>query len=234
MDQSVVIKGFKNGLTLVLDPTVDYETIKERVAAKFKDSAKFLGNSQMALKFGGDYPLNDEQKRELISIITSVCSLNIVCILEQDEATDQLMYKAIEAVANASAKEAPQNPKAFDPSFNGRFFKGSLRSGMEEIFEGNALILGDVNPGASVVAKGSIIVLGSLRGTAFAGTEGNENAFVLALDMAPVQIRIAETIARSPDHPVRSDQKEPQIAFLEDGAIYIEPVTKKVLSERTF
>ncbi len=227
MDQSVVIKGFNKGIIVVLDPTKDYGTLKEQLAVKFRESAKFLGNASMALKFEG-MKLDDEQQREMIDIITTESKVNVACILG-DDPEKEAGFTAAFAEMSAQTPQANLVPSGF----NGTFYKGNLRSGMEEIFEGNALIIGDINPGASVTAKGSIIVLGSLKGTAFAGSEGNENAFVLALDMAPVQIRIAETIARSPDHPAKSELKEPQIAFLEDGAIYIEPVTKKVLSERT-
>ena len=82
------------------------------------------------------------------------------------------------------------------------------------------------------MSGGNIVVLGALRGTVFAGASGNDKAFVLALDMAPVQIRIADTIARAPDNHEKSSNKDVKIAFLEDGNIYIESVTKKILSER--
>jgi septum site-determining protein MinC len=98
-------------------------------------------------------------------------------------------------------------------------------------FETSVVIIGDVNHGASIVSKGNIIVLGSLKGHAFAGATGNTNAFVVALDMSPMQIRIADTIARAPDKPVKDEIKEPKIAFLEEGNIYIEPLNKNILHD---
>ena len=75
-------------------------------------------------------------------------------------------------------------------------------------------------------------IFGSLKGNVFAGSAGNVDAFVIALDMKPVQIRIADTIARSPDEsPRRSKTKETRIAFWEDGNIYIEPLDKDVMSD---
>ena len=84
------------------------------------------------------------------------------------------------------------------------------------------VILGDVNPGGKVVACGNVIVLGSLKGNIFAGANGNENAFVVALDMEPMQIKIADIIARCSDSsPVRKKLKvkakqpvQPKIAYL--------------------
>ncbi len=220
MDQSVIIKGLNHGIVVVLDPAVEYEKLKERVAERFRASAKFLGNAEVALSFEGKI-LSEEQKSELLDVITSESNLSVVCLLENDPEKDAVMQAAVESMSKTAAT-----------NLNGLFYKGNLRSGQEVSSEENLVIIGDVNPGASVKARGSIIVLGSLRGMVFAGIDGNENAFVLALDMSPVQIRIADTIARAPDNPVRSEYKEPKIAFLEDGNIYIEPVNRKVLSER--
>lgn len=111
------------------------------------------------------------------------------------------------------------------------FFKGNLRSGQELAYNQSIVVLGDINPGAGITSEGNIIVLGSLRGTAFAGASGNENAFVFALDMSPMQIRIANSIARSSDKPEPEEKKEPKICFLEDGNIYIEKLTKQIIND---
>ena len=113
----------------------------------------------------------------------------------------------------------------------GQFYKGILRSGASLEFENSAVIIGDVNRGARVVSKGNIIVLGSLKGNAFAGAGGNTNSFVIALDMQPMQIRIADIIARSPDKPAKDLNRGTEIAFLEDNNIYIEELNKSVLSD---
>ena len=78
--------------------------------------------------------------------------------------------------------------------------------------------------------KGNIIVLGSLRGTVWAGAGGNTSCFVLSTDMTPMQIRIADTIARSPDRKEAREQNTLKIAVLdENGSICISPLTKDVI-----
>lgn len=218
MDNSVVIKGNKNGIVVILDDSVSFETIREKVATKFSDSAKFLGACKTAVTFEGR-KLSGEEELELVNTISANSSLEIVCILNNDETVSASYEKAI-------------NNQLMDMSgSNARFFKGNLRSGQLLEMDSSVIIIGDVNPGANVVSNGNIIVLGALKGTAFAGATGNSNAFVLALDMKPVQIRIADVIARSPDNPEKDPEKEPKIAFLDDENIYIEPVTKSVLND---
>lgn len=218
MDNSIIIKGNNHGITVILDPKMEYEKLKDALREKFTDSSKFLGSASVVLGFEGR-ALLPEQENELLSIINESCELNIVCLVDNDESREQKYEKAL-------------NDYLMDLSgSSGTFYKGNLRSGQAVNFETSVIVLGDVNPGASVTSKGNIIVLGSLKGQAFAGFGGNENAFVLALDMGPTQIRIADVIARSPDEPSKEEGKEIKIAFLEDGNIYMEPLNKKVWND---
>jgi septum site-determining protein MinC len=156
-----------------------------------------------------------------------------MCVLETDARQEEVFAKALRENAPAASEEKkiPDNLLQNDHG-TGFFFKGNLRSGQVLDVETSIIILGDVNAGAKVVSKGNVIILGSLKGNVFAGSGGNVDAFVVALDMSPVQIRIADTIARSPDEsPKKSKQKETKIAFWEDGNIYIEPLDKEVLGD---
>jgi septum site-determining protein MinC len=71
----------------------------------------------------------------------------------------------------------------------------TLRSGYSLKYPGHVVILGDVNPGAEVVAGGNIIVWGRLLGSVHAGSERDDNAVVCSLDLSPMQLRIGERIA---------------------------------------
>ena len=95
------------------------------------------------------------------------------------------------------------------------------------------IILGDVNPGARVISKGNVVVLGCLKGLVFAGANGNHDSFVVALEMAPMQIRIGDVIARSSDSVQLKPSKtvDPKIAFVDDNNIYIEKLDKNILSD---
>jgi septum site-determining protein MinC len=85
------------------------------------------------------------------------------------------------------------------------------------------VVVGDVNPGAELVATGDIVVFGSLRGTAHAGAQGDATARVYALELAPTQLRIATLIAA--DDGGRRP-REPQVAYIENGRIALGPYMK--------
>ena len=83
------------------------------------------------------------------------------------------------------------------------------------------LLLGDVNPGARISAGGDVMVWGRLRGIAHAGQDGDTKAKIVALQLRPLQLRIADAVARGPE-----DQPQPGLAEearLEAGTIMIEP-----------
>ena len=219
MKSPVNIKGTKSGIIVALDDSIPYDELKEAVREKFSSSASFFGNASVALKYEGR-KLTDEEKYEIADLISDASELNIVCLTEDDP----LIEKRMKQWLNDKLRELDTR--------TGGFYKGTLRNGQVIDFETSVIVLGDVNAGAQVVSKGSIIVLGSLCGNAFAGAGGNIHAFVAALDMDPTQIRICDSIARSPDKKSKKKKvSEPQIAFCEDGNIYIESISRESLDD---
>ena len=101
-------------------------------------------------------------------------------------------------------------------------YENSLRSGQRIDFDGNVVVLGDVNAGAEIVAGGHILVMGTLRGLAHAGSGGDEDATVTALTFAPTQVRIASHITRPPEEPARAAHKKPEIARVKEEGVVIE------------
>lgn len=220
--QSVVIKSNQYGLTVILDESLPFPELQKEVEEKFRASAKFFRDAQMAVTFRGR-KLSPREEWELVQIMTQNCGLEVMCIMSEDDLTEAAMKKALEEHSSMENRD-------------GKFYKGTLRSGQVLEAETSIIILGDVNAGAKVVSKGNVVVLGSLKGTIYVGAAGNENAFVAALSMDPIQIRIADVIARSSDKkPVARERRKkdhtPKIAYVEDGNIYIEPITKDVLGD---
>jgi septum site-determining protein MinC len=107
----------------------------------------------------------------------------------------------------ASKTDASGKPIA-DPLY----IQMTLRSGAEIRHDGSVIVLGDMNPGSSVIAEGDILVWGKLRGTVHAGSSGNAGAIVMATQMQPSQIRIADFVARGPSSAPQ--QFFPEVAYV--------------------
>ncbi len=213
----VVIKGNKSGIRIVLDKQLPFEKLLEEVEHKFQESSDFLGDAQVAVSFDGR-KLNEEEEAILLQCIKDNSRLQVICLVDEDKEREALFNRCL----NEQLMALNSN--------TGQFFKGNLRSGQVMEFETSIVILGDINVGAQVVSTGNVIVLGNLLGTVYAGAAGRENAFIVALKMNPMQIRISDVIARSSDEKHEAPA-EPQIAYLRDGAIYIDTLSRQTLTD---
>ena len=147
-----------------------------------------------------DIDLSCSEILELISIsnqynckIIGFCSTSLKTIVS----SQSLGYKSNFVIENYSNNTLKVNNKDLNISKTD-FHKGTVRSGEYLESPGDLLILGDVNPGAMVSAEGNIIIWGKLLGIAHAGSKGNSLATISALQLRPVQLRIASKFARGP------------------------------------
>ena len=127
------------------------------------------------------------------------------------------------AVATAGIAPAPQAARPLAVGVSTLYHRGTLRGGQALHNLGNLVVIGDVNPGAELVASGDIVVFGALRGVAHAGAQGDRSARVIALELAPTQLRIATLIAtsdagakpRGPEHASVADERIVVVPFAE-------------------
>ena len=161
----------------------------------------------------------------IVGMLVLLIEALLLCVMDNDKETEENFRLAVESREQNNAVTANE----------GEFYKGTLRSG--QVLESNTsiVILGDVNPGARIISGGNVVVLGSLKGTVYAGANGIPGAFVVALEMNPVQVRIGDVIARCGDsNKKRFSKPETKIAYVDGENIYIEPLGREVLSDIKF
>lgn len=220
MRSTVVIKGNKSGMSVYLDPQVPFEQLLHDIEKKFRESAKFWGSVQMALALEGR-TLTSEEEYQIVNAIMGSSQVEILCLIDQDGEQIRRCEKAL-------------NEKLMElSSQTGQFYKGDLKRGDSLESEASIVVIGDVHHGARVTAKGNIIILGELKGSVFAGAAGNEEAVVVALNMAPTQIRIADSLSRIGEKNKRLG-RGPMIASIEDGKICTKALKKNWLSMFNF
>ncbi|MEF9840580.1 MAG: septum site-determining protein MinC [Lachnospiraceae bacterium] len=212
MDSFVTIKSNKYGLGVHLNPNIPYDTLLLEIERKFKDAAKFFENSKMAVSFE-DRVLTKEQEQEIIAIISNTAHIDIICIIDHNHSTEEAYRSIVEqSIEDINKKD-------------GQFYKGTLKRRQVLESETSVIIIGNVELGARVIAKGSIVIIGSLKGSAYAGAMGDTNAFIVALSMKPKQLRIANIDAKRHLFAQNDDSTmNPKIAIVDGEHIYLDPL----------
>lgn len=257
MTKEVIIKSNKYGINLILDNQIPFPELLETIAAKFKESGDFFKDAQMAVSFEGRH-LTPAEEQQIADAIMENSSIRIVSIIDRNKDLEELMRELVEARENTQYQ--PQQPAFSQPYVQNAemqtpdmqdmdysqpaadFYRGNLRSGQVLECASSVTLIGDVNPGATIISGGNIVILGSLKGNACAGAAGDENCFIFALDMRPIQLQIGDLIAKSPDKEKESwrtrkknkadiGQYSAQVALVRDGYICIEPMTKGCLDQ---
>ena len=214
---AVEFKGTKEGVTIYCLEGADFTEILSDLAAKLRQRASFFGDAEVSIDLG-NRELTEEEREALITTGTKNSRLRLKSIHSSQE----------KAPAITSAKrQGEMEDLSLDGFKEGRalVIKRTLRSGQYIRYPGHVIVLGDVNPGAEIAADGDIYVFGTLRGIAHAGANGDRTASVVALRLAPTQLRIADVISRAPDHDDLPDQ--PEYAYVQDLRILIAAITAK-------
>jgi septum site-determining protein MinC len=200
----------------------NFENILEQINKKINTAGKFFRGASLEIKYRGK-KLTPHEEVKILELLEEKSGAEIKGIMEDFDFKENMVpIKSIEIKTEVFAENKTiVNPEHDDEGIT-KFFKGTIRSGRLINYKGNVVIMGDVNPGGEIIASGNVIVLGSLRGIVHAGAEGNKEAVIVALNLHPTQIRIADVITRAPDGKGSKSQYIPEMARVKDNTIIID------------
>ena len=215
----VTFKATVNGLILILKEEDSFESVFEQMEKKLDSAGKFFKGASISVKYRGK-KLSKEEEEKILELMMNKTGAEIRGI--EEDLTEQA--RTDDDAANALPGRAKMKKLYFKGIDEGatRFYRGTVRSGQLISFDGNLVVIGDVNPGGEIEATGNVVVMGSLRGTVHAGADGNKEAVVVALNLQPTQLRIADVITRSPDEKESKGTYVPELAYVKDDMVYIE------------
>ncbi len=236
------IKGTRDGLVVHVSPEAAWDEVARQLAGVIDRQRDFFRGARLAIDVGERSVRRQELSllqhvladREVslwavlsgsLTTLTTARKLGVATTLEAS-APGQLSGERLPAgiaetllrVEEDDGAPPPINPE--EVGTIGVLFKRTLRSGRTIHSDGHVVVLGDVNPGAEIIAGGDVIVWGRLRGVVHAGAQGDEGATVCALDMTPMQLRIAGYIATSPKEQRR--EPRPESARIRGNRIVVE------------
>ncbi len=219
MHPIITIKGIREGLLVTLGEG-DWPEVQEALLTQLEDQADFLRGAKLILDVQ-NRALNAASLGKLRDLLSDR-DISLWAVLSFSPLTE----KTAQTLGLATKIHQKQNEPQGSPAAlhleedEGILAKQTLRSGGSLVYPGHITLIGDVNPGAEIIAGGHVVVYGKIKGLVHAGSEGDETAVVCALEMSPTQLRIADKISVSPDD---EGEKHPEIAFIRDGQVVAEP-----------
>ncbi len=211
----VSIKGTRDGLLITLGEGELTECLAE-LEALLRHKTAFFKGGQVALQVG-DRPLAAEEIQGIGKLLAQNGITLWAVVSEATDTRTATRRLGLETTLPSELEKRSSLEAELDQAV---LVRRTLRSGQLVQHAGHVVVIGDVNPGAEVVAGGNIVVWGRLRGTAHAGAKGDDQAVVCALDLSPTQLRIGNYIARSPED--KQEELYPEIASVRDGHIVAE------------
>lgn len=234
--EAVVFRGDRAGVSLWLHRDAPFGDVIEELRRKLSSATGFFTGATVRIETGQRTP--DEVETRLLHELIRAHGMTLA---GDEDAVPSEAYIApspsepspngtnvTETVGDKQGREgngqstAPVGRLQHDD--NGQsclLVERTLRSGQRVQFDGSVVVLGDVNPGADIIATGNVIVMGSLRGMVHAGARGDTDSRVVALRLHPTQLRIAHYISRPPDDDL-PQPGGPEMALIKDEHIQIE------------
>ncbi len=221
MDESVSsirIKGIRDGLLVSL-PEGAWEQQSSALLTQIDDQQAFFRGARLALDVGPQVI----KVNEMVELRDRLSERNVAlwAVISESPTTEQTAQ--LLGLATRISKPRPEDLPSLDarniPEGTALFVQKTVRSGTRIEYPGPVVILGDVNPGAEIVAEGSILVWGHLRGAAHAGSAGNKESTVSALSLAPMRLEIADMMLERPE---AEETDGPETAVIREQGIVIE------------
>lgn len=220
MNSNVIIKSFSNGLKINLSEDCTFACILSEIREKFTESASFFKGGKVAITFEGR-KLTEEEEKTIILAMEEAAGMTVLYVCGKDEESNNNYAKAV------SKLEFGRSHDSYS-----KIYYGSLKKGETVKFDTSVVIVGDVEPGSYVYARGNIIILGGLYGTAICEASDNEEElFVYSNDFSTENIKIGDYsyYSREKSKWVVKPKLSPKIAYVSNHQVALENVSSKFL-----
>ena len=215
----IKIKGIREGILVTLGEG-EWPELEHALLVHIDEQGDFLKGAQLTLDIGNQI-LKAAELGHLRDILSDR-GVTLRALLSHSPSTE-IAAQDLGLATRLSKPRRDRTTRPLDTKLSGDeavLVHRTLRSGHNINYFGHVIVVGDVNPGAEIVAGGNIVVWGRLRGTVHAGADGNKNAIICALNLTPTQLRIADQISVM---PTQKKKTGPEVARLVDNRVIAEP-----------
>ncbi|MCE2929427.1 MAG: septum site-determining protein MinC [Candidatus Caenarcaniphilales bacterium] len=199
-----------------------------------KEISTFMSGTSVSIILPEDIKLEDQEDNEILKKIRLKLNMSNISLknilnceeeIQKQEPSSPIPESFVETASSAQAKESAK--EVIDTNYlpETLYVESNLRSGQLIRYPGNVFVLGDVNPSAEIIAAGDIVIWGTLRGVAHAGSDGDQTAKIIAMELKTGQVRIADKIAtiktESSKDKKKGDSRAPELVKIQNNEIIL-------------
>ena len=178
MLNNIKISQTTEEIILNVNVIAEIQEVLEELQTKIPKLRDFYQSSKIPIRVTGKLFSETE-----IEMIKKIINDEIEVDVKFDDVSDLLGLHAIKKTFETKTEISET-----------KYIQNCIRSGQKEEYSGSLVIFGDVNAGAEIIAGGNIAILGSLRGLAHAGANGNTMAVISTNSIDVTQVRIANLV----------------------------------------
>ena len=231
----IKLKGTADGVKIYLDSESSTSDIITSLYEKLKQFRKFFGDGHCNIYFVGRV-LTPSDKIRLEAVVSAMLPESTVHYGERKKIREEnYIEQTLELPREFKEEEAEKDDDMTEESFReikevvttnfkssrARFYEGVVKSGKTVEADGHLILVGDVEAGGKITAVGNVVVMGRLKGSVEAGCMGNDNAYVIAMDFAPQEVRISRVQRKYTEDDI-FDFDGPVKAYMSEEMIYTE------------
>ncbi|MFA6075055.1 MAG: septum site-determining protein MinC [Negativicutes bacterium] len=218
----VRFKGNKNGIQLMLASDAEFDELLFDVRAKLLASKDFFSGGAGVTVSWGENKFNNKQTDVLKKLLSEYG-----LVWDKDLVVESPQVNVEKLEPRKTPVLTPKKVEMDGYEAPALVINKNLRSGTRIIYDGIVVLFGDMNPGSEIVAGRDIVIYGTCRGLVHAGAFGARDARIVANKLKPIQIRIADVIARAPDGGEWPEQgSNGEVAYIDNNTLVVKPMGK--------
>ena len=219
---SVRVRGLDTIPEFLLDHAAPYSVLEEDLRVYLKRVGGYFSGHEVRVNLGSRL-LNKAEAQGVCRILEEH-QIPIAELWSTVEPVEKMMSESLSAPVVLGTRPRKQPPVMTPGDSDTLWVSHPCRTGTAIRHPGTVIVLGNVNPGAEVVASGDVVVVGTLRGVVHAGANGDPGAVIVAFSLEAAQMRIASLTRVEPSTgPQRVRRRWPEVAYISGESIKVEP-----------
>jgi len=202
MDE-ISVRGIRGGVLISL-PEKPWYVQRDLLISRIQTQERFFKGGRIALDVGGADWSQDQLFKLLRDLSDEGVCLWAVLTTSEISLASARSFELQTSISAQNAAEKPEKPQSPGDGYCVEWHIKPLEKGEKVAFKANGVVIGDVPEEAEIVAAGSLIVWGTVRGSVKAGSGGDSLSQIFVLRYAGTGLTLCGQVVEVPKKMLNS------------------------------